>query len=94
MNLVEPGDRVLILINGVFGQRMRDVATRLGAAVDFLEFAWGTPVLPEEVEKKTPRNVYRIVAVVHAETSTGVMNPVAEIGTLMKGKDASTSWIR
>ncbi len=87
VNLVEPGDQVLILINGVFGQRMREVATRLGAAVDFLEFPWGTPVISEEVAKKLRETSYRIVAVVHAETSTGVQNPVAEIGTLMKGKD-------
>ena len=88
VNLVEPGDRVLILINGVFGQRMREVATRLGASVDALEFAWGTPVVLEEVERKLRESSYRIVAVVHAETSTGVRNPVAEIGKLMKGKDA------
>ena len=88
VNLVESGDRVLILINGVFGQRMRDVATRLGATVDFLEFPWGTPVRPEEVEKKLRETSYRIVAVVHAETSTGVLNPVDEIGKLLKGKDA------
>ncbi len=87
VNLVEPGDQVLIVINGVFGQRMREVATRLGAAVDFLEFPWGMPVIPEEVAKKLRETSYRIVAVVHAETSTGVQNPVAEIGTLMKGKD-------
>jgi len=88
VNLVEPGDRVLILINGVFGQRMREVASRLGATVDFLEFVWGTPVILEEVERKLRESSYRIVAVVHAETSTGVMNPVDEIGKLMKGKDA------
>jgi len=85
VNLIEPGDKVLILINGVFGMRMSDVAARLGANVDILEFAWGTPVLPEAVEKKIRENAYRIVAVVHAETSTGVMNPVAEIGKLFKG---------
>jgi len=87
VNLIEPGDKVLILINGVFGMRMSDVAARLGAAVDTLEFAWGTPVLPEAVEKKIRENAYRIVAVVHAETSTGVMNPVAEIGKILKGSD-------
>lgn len=87
VNLVEPGDRALILINGVFGQRMREVATRLGAHVDFLEFPWGTPVIPEDAEKKIRETAYRIVAVVHAETSTGVLNPVAEIGKVVKGKD-------
>jgi alanine-glyoxylate transaminase/serine-glyoxylate transaminase/serine-pyruvate transaminase len=86
-NLVEPGDGVLVLTNGVFGLRMQDVARRLGARVDALEFPWGTPVIPEEAEKKIRKESYRIVAVVHAETSTGVRNPAAEIGSLLKGSD-------
>ena len=88
VNLVEKGDPVLILINGVFGMRMQDVATRLGAEVDTLEFEWGTPVIVEDVKKKVAEKNYKIVAVVHAETSTGVKNPVAEIGALIKGNDS------
>lgn len=88
VNLVEPGDRVLILKNGVFGMRMADVATRLGARVDVLEFDWGTPVRIEDVREKLAGGPYKIVAVVHAETSTGVENPVAEIGSLLKGTDS------
>jgi alanine-glyoxylate transaminase/serine-glyoxylate transaminase/serine-pyruvate transaminase len=87
VNLVEPGDRVLILLNGVFGMRMQDVVGRLGAQVDVLEFQWGTPVGLEAVEKKLRQEAYQIVAVVHAETSTGVRNPVGEIGRLLKGRD-------
>ncbi|HNS13840.1 MAG TPA: alanine--glyoxylate aminotransferase family protein [Syntrophorhabdaceae bacterium] len=85
VNLVEPGDRVLVLLNGVFGMRMQDVATRLGGSVDALEFTWGSPVEPEAVEKRLKKGSYKIVAVVHAETSTGVRNPVAEIGEILKG---------
>ncbi len=87
VNLVEPGDRVLVLINGVFGVRMREVASRLGADVEAIEFTWGTPVDPGVVARKLEGRSYRIVAVVHAETSTGVRNPVAEIGALLKGSD-------
>lgn len=87
VNLVEQGDRVLILLNGVFGMRMQDVAGRLGANVDVLEFPWGTPVDLEAVERKIRHESYKIVAVVHAETSTGVRNPVAEIGGLLRGSD-------
>ena len=87
VNLVEPGDRVLIPVNGFFAARMQEVATRLGANVDILEFPWGTPVLPEVVEKKIRQEAYRIVGVIHAETSTGVRNPIAEIGALLKGKE-------
>jgi alanine-glyoxylate transaminase/serine-glyoxylate transaminase/serine-pyruvate transaminase len=88
VNLVEPGDKVLVITNGVFGVRMQDVAGRLGAKVDALEFPWGTPVTLDAVEKKIKQDSYRIIAVVHAETSTGVQNPVGEIGKLLKGNDA------
>ncbi|SLM31968.1 putative Aminotransferase, class V (purine catabolism protein PucG) [Desulfamplus magnetovallimortis] len=87
VNLIEKGDAVLVLINGVFGMRMQDVATRLGADVDTLEFEWGTPVIVDDVKKQIAKKAYKIVAVVHAETSTGVKNPVAEIGALVKGSD-------
>lgn len=88
VNLLEPGDSILILINGVFGTRMREIATRLGAEVDVLEFEWGTAVQPEAVEKKLKEKTYKIVAMVHAETSTGVRNPAAEVGKLLQSSDA------
>ena len=88
VNLVEKGDPVLILKNGVFGMRMADVAGRLGAEVDELEFEWGTPVIVDQVKEQLSKKEYKIVAVVHAETSTGVRNPVAEIGELVKETDA------
>jgi len=83
VNLVEPGDRVLILSNGVFGVRMADVAGRLRAEVDTLEFDWGTAVTLDAVREKLAGDPYALVAVVHAETSTGVCNPVAEIGQIV-----------
>ena len=88
VNLVEPGDDVLVLINGVFGKRMEDVAGRLGAMVDAIEFDWGAPVDVAQVRERLSKKDYRIVAVVHAETSTGVANPVAEIGALVRETDA------
>jgi alanine-glyoxylate transaminase/serine-glyoxylate transaminase/serine-pyruvate transaminase len=84
VNLIEKGDPVLILINGVFGKRMQDVASRLGADVDSLEFEWGTPVIPEKVSEQLSQKNYMIVALVHAETSTGVRNPAREIGDLLR----------
>jgi alanine-glyoxylate transaminase/serine-glyoxylate transaminase/serine-pyruvate transaminase len=74
---------VLVLINGVFGMRMADVAGRLGASVDTLEFPWGEPVDVRAVEEKLAEGPYDLVAIVHAETSTGVCNPVAEVGHLL-----------
>lgn len=87
VNLIEKDDPVLVIINGVFGMRMQDVASRLGAQVDTLEFEWGTPVMVDAVKKQLAKKKYKIVAVVHAETSTGVKNPVAKIGELLKGLD-------
>ena len=88
VNFVEPGDEVLILCNGVFGTRMKDVAGRLGANVDSLDFEWGTPVVPAMVAEKLASKRYHIVAVVHAETSTGVLNPISEIAPLVKANGA------
>lgn len=88
VNLVEPGDEVLILVNGVFGVRMADVASRLGAQVETLTFDWGTPVVVDDVKEKLRQKSYSIVAVVHAETSTGVCNPVDQIGAIVKGSHA------
>ena len=87
VNLIERGDPVLVLINGVFGGRMAEIARRLGAEVDTMEFPWGTPVDPEQAEKQLSKKAYKIVSVVHAETSTGVRNPVKEIGSMLKSRD-------
>ena len=87
VNLVEPGDRVLILVNGFFGARMQEVAGRLGANVDVLEFPWGTPVVTDAVQKKIKQGSYKIVGMIHGETSTGVENPIAAVGALLKGSD-------
>ncbi|MFW5842469.1 MAG: pyridoxal-phosphate-dependent aminotransferase family protein [Spirochaetota bacterium] len=84
VNLVEKGDRVLVLENGVFGKRMIDVAERLGAEVEVISREWGTAFEPAELEKKLDSGNYDIVALVHAETSTGVRNPAESIGPMAK----------
>jgi len=72
MNLVEPGDKVLICINGVFGMRMKEVAIRAGATVETVEFEWGEAVDPVRVnEVLAAQSDIKILAFVHAETSTG-----------------------
>ncbi|TNC82339.1 MAG: alanine--glyoxylate aminotransferase [Oleiphilus sp.] len=73
MNVVHPGDRVLVCINGVFGMRMQEVAKRAGADVVALEFDWGSPVDPARVEATLASDpAINCIAFVHAETSTGV----------------------
>ena len=84
VNLIEKDEDILILSNGVFGGRMIDVCERLGANVDSLHREWGKPITVEMVEKKLNTKKYNLIAIVHAETSTGVLNPINEIAELIK----------
>jgi alanine-glyoxylate transaminase/serine-glyoxylate transaminase/serine-pyruvate transaminase len=77
-NVVDPGDVVVIGVNGVFGERMCDVAGRLGAEVVRVDVDWGQPVDPERVLAAHPSP--KVIAVVHAETSTGVRSDIAPLG--------------
>jgi alanine-glyoxylate transaminase / serine-glyoxylate transaminase / serine-pyruvate transaminase len=78
VNLVDPGDVVVVGVNGVFGARMCDVAARCGADVVRVDFPWGQPVDPERLLAAHPSP--KVIAVVHAETSTGVRSDVAPLG--------------
>jgi len=80
VNLVEPGDKVVVCINGVFGGRMRENVTRCGGIAVTVEDAWGEPVDPEKLEATLIEHPdARIVAFVHAETSTGTCSDVATL---------------
>jgi len=80
VNLVEPGDRVIVGVNGVFGERMCEVARRAGATVVRVEADWGTPIDPERLlDARREHPDTRVLAVVHAETSTGVENDIAPL---------------
>ena len=79
-NLIEPGDEVLCLVFGYFSNRMRQMSERMGAVVTVLERPWGTAFTPEEVREALQKMKRpKVVTVVHAETSTGVWQPVKEI---------------
>ena len=83
VNLIEPGDEVIIGVNGVFGTRMCDVAARCGAKVTRVESPWGQIITPGQIAdalKTCPKP--KLVAIVHAETSTGALTPPAEIAKL------------
>ncbi len=89
VNLIEPGDRVVVGVNGVFGGRMAEVAERAGATVVRVEAPWGTIVRPERVaEALRGSGRVKLVAVVHAETSTGAWQPLEEIGRLAHEHEA------
>lgn len=79
VNIIEPGDVVVIGVNGVFGGRMCDVASRCGAEVIPVEIPWGHPVDAEQILNAHPNP--KVIAVVHAETSTGALTPLADIGS-------------
>jgi alanine-glyoxylate transaminase / serine-glyoxylate transaminase / serine-pyruvate transaminase len=79
-NFIEPGDRVLIAINGYFGERMAQMAARYGAEVDRLERPWGEAFDPDDITTALKSHAYKLLSLVHCETSTGVLQPhIAEI---------------
>lgn len=82
VNLLEPGDEALICVHGVFGNRMSDIVERCGARLIRVDAPWGTPIDPEEVKKALTKCKPKVVAIVHAETSTGVLQPLQEISDL------------
>lgn len=82
-NVVSPGDRVLVCAHGQFGDRYAAIAAAMGAAVDTLEFAWGTPIAPKTVESLLDNAGYRAVVVVHNESSTAVTTDLAALGALL-----------
>ncbi len=82
VNLIEPGDEVVIGVNGVFGGRMVDVAERCGATVIKVEAPWGQIIEPAKVAEALRGRKPKLVAIVHAETSTGALTPVEEISKL------------
>ena len=78
VNFVRPGDVVVVGVNGLFGSRMCEVARRLAAEVVAVEAPWGEPLDPAKLLDAHPSP--NVIALVHAETSTGVRNDVAEVG--------------
>jgi alanine-glyoxylate transaminase/serine-glyoxylate transaminase/serine-pyruvate transaminase len=87
VNLIEPGDRVVVCVNGVFGQRMTDVAERAGARVTTVERPWGEVFDPGQVRDVLRKVRPKVLGIVHAETSTGAWQPVEELGAICHEHD-------
>lgn len=81
-NLLEPGDRLLVCAAGFFGNRLEEVALRHGAEVTKVEKPWGEVYSPEEVEAALRAHPAKVLAVVHAETSTGALQPLEGLGEI------------
>lgn len=80
VNTVQAGDVAVVAVNGLFGVRMCEVAHRAGAEVVRVDHEWGTPIDPERVASAHPNP--KVIAAVHAETSTGVLSDIAALGKL------------
>lgn len=88
-NLIEPGDEMIVCVNGVFGGRMKDVASRYGAVVHEISAEWGRGISPDDVRAAlTAHPKTKALGIVHAETSTGEHQPLEEIAKLVKDHGA------
>lgn len=91
VNLVEPGDKVIVCRNGVFGDRMRENVERCGGVAVMVDNAWGEPVNPQSVAEVLEAHPdAKIVAFVHAETSTGALTDAEAIAKLARQHDCLT----
>lgn len=90
VNLIEPGDTVIVCQNGVFGGRMKEIVERIGGICILLEDEWGAAVSLEKVEKAfaTAGSKVKALAFVHAETSTGVRSDAAALCALARKNNA------
>ena len=88
VNLVEPGDEVVVCVNGVFGTRMCDIVGRLGGNLIRVDAPWGKTIDPDAVREAVKGKSPKVLAIVHAETSTGVCQPLEEIKAIAKDSGA------
>ena len=82
VNLIEPGEEAVVCINGVFGTRMADIVRRLGGQIIRVDGEWGRAIDPEAVRNAVRGKNPKILALVHAETSTGVCQPLEDIANI------------
>jgi aspartate aminotransferase-like enzyme len=86
VNVLSPGDRVLVCVQGQFGERFAAIAGALGAHVETLKVPWGTVIDPQAVEDRLATVDYRAVVVVHNESSTAVTTDLAALGWRLRGR--------
>ena len=88
VNVIEPGDEVVVCINGVFGQRMRDIVERAGGKPVVVEAQWGEAIDVNKIEAALNSSKPKALALVHAETSTGVLQDLTGLSDLAHSRDA------
>ena len=87
-NLVQPGTRALVVVTGYFGDRLAQICQRYGATVTRLEGEWGRACDPDKLRQALAKSPADLVGLVHAETSTGVLNPIKELAAIARDHDA------
>lgn len=83
VNLLEPGDQAMVCVNGAFGNRMCDIVERCGASLIRIDAPWGRPFDPDDIYRALQNCSPKVVAIVHAETSTGVLQPLEIISKIV-----------
>src|SRR5262245_61413265 len=84
VNVLGPGDAILIIVAGQFGDRFVSIAKALGASVDTLDVEWGSALDPQRVAERVKQRNYRAVVMVHNESSTGVTYDIAAVGAVVR----------
>jgi len=88
VNTIEEGDHVMVCVNGVFGQRMCEIVERCGGVFKRVDTEWGTSFAPKQVESALEDFPAQVVCIVHAETSTGVLQPLEEVSKIVHDRQA------
>ena len=87
VNMIEPGDSVLVCTAGFFAERMEAIAQRAGGNVHKVEAPWGQSVDPEDLKKAIDKHLPKVVAFVHVETSTGVSQPIEHLSEVLRERE-------
>jgi alanine-glyoxylate transaminase/serine-glyoxylate transaminase/serine-pyruvate transaminase len=88
VNIIEPGDQVVVCIHGVFGERMLDIVERAGGKPVVVRAEWGRAIARKDIEAALESSRPRVLAIVHAETSTGVLQDLTGLAELVHAKEA------
>nr|MDO8133416.1 alanine--glyoxylate aminotransferase family protein [Candidatus Njordarchaeum guaymaensis] len=86
-NVVEPGEKILCVNNGFFGERFGEIAEAHGIGADSVEFEWGRHAEPSLIRERLEKGKYKALTIVHVDTATGIANPIKEIGEVVKNFD-------
>ena len=86
-SMIAPGDKVLIPIFGRFGHLLKEISERCGAEVNTIETEWGTVFEPDRIEQALVKNKYKVLAMVHGDTSTTMAQPLEEIGAICRANN-------